>query len=109
MLNLVKPRYVMPFHGDFKRLRLHAQLAEAVGVPPEDIFQGDNGLPLEIDERGARFGKPEQSGMIFVDGVEIGDMADVALRDRGCSRPTASSSSSSRSPSRTAARSPIPR
>ena len=82
MLNLVKPRYVMPFHGDFKRLRLHAQLAEAVGVPPEDIFQGDNGLPLDIDERRARFGKPEQSGMIFVDGVEIGDMADVALRDR---------------------------
>jgi ribonuclease J len=82
MLNLVKPRYVMPFHGDFKRLRLHAQLAEAVGVPPEDIFQGENGLPLDIDERRARFGAPEQSGMIFVDGVEIGDMADVALRDR---------------------------
>jgi ribonuclease J len=82
MLNLTKPKYVMPFHGDFKRLRLHAQLAEAVGVPPEDIFQGDNGLPLEIDSRGARFGNPEQSGMIFVDGVELGDMADVALRDR---------------------------
>ena len=82
MLNLVKPRYVMPFHGDFKRLRLHAELAEAVGVAPEDIFQGDNGLPLDIDERGARFGEREQAGMIFVDGVEIGDMADVALRDR---------------------------
>jgi ribonuclease J len=82
MLNLVKPRYVMPFHGDFKRLRLHAQLAEAVGIAPEDTFQGENGLPLDIDERGARFGSHEQSGMVFVDGVEIGDMADVALRDR---------------------------
>lgn len=82
MLNLVKPRYVMPFHGDFKRLRLHAQLAEAVGVAPEDVFQGDNGLPLDIDSRGARFGAKEQSGMIFVDGVELGEMADVALRDR---------------------------
>jgi ribonuclease J len=82
MLNLVKPRYVMPFHGDFKRLRMHAQLAEAVGIAPEDTFQGENGLPLDIDERGARFGSHEQSGMIFVDGVEIGDMADVALRDR---------------------------
>jgi ribonuclease J len=82
MLNLTKPRYVMPFHGDFKRLRLHAQLAEAVGIAPEDIFQGDNGLPLEIDERGARFGAREQAGMVFVDGVEIGDMTDVALRDR---------------------------
>jgi ribonuclease J len=82
MLNLVKPRYVMPFHGDFKRLRIHAQLAEAVGVHPRDIFQGDNGLPLDIDERGARFTERVQAGMIFVDGVEIGDMADVALRDR---------------------------
>jgi ribonuclease J len=82
MLNLVKPRYVMPFHGDFKRMRLHAQLAEAVGIAPEDIFQGDNGLPLDIDPRGARFGERQQSGMVFVDGVEIGDMADVALRDR---------------------------
>jgi ribonuclease J len=82
MLNLVKPRYVMPFHGDFKRLRMHAQLAEAVGVAPEDIFQGDNGLPLDIDERGARFGSREQAGMTFVDGVEIGELADVALRDR---------------------------
>jgi ribonuclease J len=82
MLNLVQPRYVMPFHGDFKRLRLHSQLAEAVGIAPEDIFQGDNGLPLDLDARGARFGEHEQSGMVFVDGVEIGDMADVALRDR---------------------------
>jgi ribonuclease J len=82
MLNLVKPRYVMPFHGDFKRMRMHTQLAEAVGIPPEDVFQGDNGLPLDIDRRGARFGERQQSGMVFVDGVEIGDMADVALRDR---------------------------
>src|ERR1700728_1267965 len=61
MLNLTKPRYVMPFHGDFKRLRLHAQLAEAVGIEPDDVFQGENGLPLDIDERGARFKEHEQS------------------------------------------------
>ncbi|HWC87205.1 MAG TPA: ribonuclease J [Solirubrobacteraceae bacterium] len=82
MLNLVRPRYVLPAHGDFKRIQLHAQLAEAVGIEPEAIFKGENGLPLEIDARGARFGEPEQSGMIFVDGVDIGDPADVALRDR---------------------------
>jgi ribonuclease J len=82
MLNLVKPRYVMPFHGDFKRIRLHSQLAEAVGIDSARIFGGANGLPLEIDERGARFADKEQSGMIFVDGVDIGDVADVALRDR---------------------------
>jgi ribonuclease J len=82
MLNLLRPRYVMPAHGDHKRLHLHAQLAEAVGVDSERIFEGENGLPLQIDGRGARFGEREQSGMIFVDGVDIGDPADVALRDR---------------------------
>jgi ribonuclease J len=82
MLNLVKPRYVLPVHGDHKRIHLHAQLADAVGIHPDDVFQGENGLPLEIDSQGARFGEREQSGMIFVDGVDIGDPADVALRDR---------------------------
>jgi ribonuclease J len=82
MLNLVKPRYVMPFHGDFKRIRLHSQLAESVGIDSDDIFRGENGLPLEIDQRGARWGDKEQAGMIFVDGVEVGDVTDVALRDR---------------------------
>jgi ribonuclease J len=82
MLNLVRPRYVMPAHGDYKRLHLHGKLAEAVGIDPDNIFRGENGLPLEIDARGARFGAPEQAGMIFVDGVDIGDPADVALRDR---------------------------
>src|SRR3954466_126239 len=82
MLNLVKPRYVMPFHGDFKRIRMHGQLAEAVGVEPDCIFRGQNGLPLELDGAGARFGDRERSGRLFVDGMEIGDPADVALRDR---------------------------
>ncbi len=82
MLNLVRPRYVMPIHGDHKRIHLHGQLAEAVGIDPDNIFRGNNGLPLEIDEHEARFGEPEQSGMIFVDGVDIGDPSDVALRDR---------------------------
>jgi ribonuclease J len=82
MLNLTQPRYVMPFHGDYRRLQLHGKLAEAVGIDPEDIFRGRNGLPLEITERGARFGEPERAGLIFVDGVDIGDPEDIALRDR---------------------------
>jgi ribonuclease J len=82
MLNLVKPRYVLPVHGDYKRIHLHAQLADAVGIDPEDVFSGENGLPLEIDSHGAGFAEPERAGMIFVDGVDIGDPADVALRDR---------------------------
>jgi ribonuclease J len=82
MLNLTRPRYVMPFHGDHKRIHLHGRLAEAVGIDADNIFKGENGLPLELDGKGARFAKPERSGMIFVDGVDIGDPADVALRDR---------------------------
>ena len=82
MLNLLRPRYVLPMHGDYKRMHLHAQLAAAVGIEPEAVFAGENGLPLEIDAAGAHFGEPEESGMIFVDGVDIGDPADVALRDR---------------------------
>jgi ribonuclease J len=83
MLNLLKPRYVLPVHGDHKRIHLHAELAAAVGIEPDRVFRGENGLPLEIDGRGhAEFAEREQSGMIFVDGVDIGDPADVALRDR---------------------------
>jgi ribonuclease J len=82
MINLTRPRYVMPVHGDFRRVQLHAGLAEAVGVAPARIFRTDNGLPLEIDADGARLGDRQRSGMVFVDGLEIGDVADVALRDR---------------------------
>jgi ribonuclease J len=82
MLNLVRPRYVVPAHGDHKRIHMHGQLAQAVGVAPDAVFKLENGLPLEIDGRGARVAAAERSGMIFVDGVDIGDPADVALRDR---------------------------
>jgi ribonuclease J len=82
MLNLTKPRYVMPVHGDYKRLRLHAELAEAVGIEGERIFQGRNGLPLEVDGEGAGFGEDIHAGVIYVDGVNIGEPDDAALRDR---------------------------
>jgi len=82
MLNLTKPRYVMPVHGDHKRLRLHAELAEAVGVEPGNIFRGRNGLPLEVNGDGAAFGEDIHAGTMYVDGVNIGDPDDAALRDR---------------------------
>jgi ribonuclease J len=82
MLNLTKPRFVMPVHGDHKRLRLHGELAEAVGVDKESIFRGRNGLPLEVDESSARFGEDVHAGVMYVDGVNIGEPDDAALRDR---------------------------
>jgi ribonuclease J len=82
MLNLTKPRFVFPFHGDHKRLRLHGDLAEAVGVEREDIFTGRNGLALELDRDGASFGEDVHASMIFVDGVAVGEPDEFALRDR---------------------------
>lgn len=82
MLNLTRPKYVLPVHGDHKRLRLHAELAEAVGIDGDRIFQGRNGLPLEIDADGAGFGEDIHAGVIYVDGVNIGEPDDAALRDR---------------------------
>jgi ribonuclease J len=82
MLNLTKPRYVLPVHGDHKRLRLHAGLAQSVGIASENTFMGSNGVALELDESGARLGEDVGAGMIFVDGVDIGEPDDVALRDR---------------------------
>lgn len=82
MLNLTRPRNVMPVHGDYKRLRLHARLAESVGIGSDRIFQSRNGVPLEIDSAGASLGEDLGAGMIFVDGLELGEPDDVALRDR---------------------------
>ncbi|HXQ88358.1 MAG TPA: ribonuclease J [Solirubrobacterales bacterium] len=82
MLNLTRPKYVLPVHGDHKRLRLHSELAEAVGIGSERIFQGRNGVPLEVDQSGAEFGEDIHAGVIYVDGVNIGEPDDAALRDR---------------------------
>ena len=110
MLNLTKPRYVMPVHGDHKRLRLHAELAEAVGIDPENIFQGRNGLPLGVDADGAalRRGHPRRrrcTSTASTSATPTTPPCATAAR----SPPTASSSSSSRSPPTTAASSPTPR
>jgi ribonuclease J len=82
MLNLTRPRYLLPVHGDHMRIRLHGELGEAVGIPRERIFRGDNGIPLDIDERGARLAEPVRAGMVFIDGIDLGDPTESALRDR---------------------------
>lgn len=82
MLNLTKPKYVMPVHGDYQRIRLHSALAQSVGVPEENIFRCRNGLPLEIGPNGAAIGEEQTSGVIYVDGVELADPNDASLRDR---------------------------
>ena len=82
MLNLTHPRYVMPVHGDYKRMLLHGR-ARRGGRRAGRAHLPRRERPAAGDRRARRArGRPEPSGMVFVDGVDIGDVADVALRDR---------------------------
>lgn len=82
MLNMIRPRYFMPIHGEYRHLAFHAQLAEKVGIPRENIFILENGDILEITEDGARKNGKVNSGMVFIDGRGISGVEDVVLRDR---------------------------
>jgi len=82
MLNLVRPRYFVPIHGEYRQLAHHLHLACSVGIAAENVFQLENGQTLEIDRHGARRGEPIPAGRVFVDGKGIGDISDIVLRDR---------------------------
>lgn len=82
MLNMVRPRYFMPVHGEYRHLVYHSRLAEKVGIPIENIFILENGEILEISEEGARKNGRINSGRIFIDGKGVGDVEDMVLRDR---------------------------
>jgi ribonuclease J len=82
ILGLVRPRSVMPVHGEFRMLAAHAQLAREGGVPDDRIVLADNGAVVELSDGGARIVDHVQAGMTFVDGLGVGDVHDVALRDR---------------------------
>jgi len=82
MLNLAKPEFFVPIHGEMRHLAAHARLAEAVGVPADSVFILDNGDCLEIDEEEARLAERVESGVVYVDGLSVGDLGQVVLRDR---------------------------
>ena len=82
MLNLVKPKFFMPVHGEHRHLYFHAELARAVGIPDENIFLMENGDVLELDADHAEITGKVQAGMILVDGFAMGDFHDLILRDR---------------------------
>jgi ribonuclease J len=82
MLNLVQPTFFMPIHGETRHLAAHAGLAEEVGMFDEDVFILENGACLEIDEDGARVGASVEHGVVYVDGLGVGDVGNVVLRDR---------------------------
>jgi ribonuclease J len=82
IISLLRPKAVMPVHGEFRMLAAHAQLARESGIPEEGIILAENGSVVELSEHGARIVDQVQAGMTFVDGLGVGDVHDVALRDR---------------------------
>ena len=82
MLNMVKPKYFIPVHGEYRHLVYHSNLAEKVGIPKENIFILENGEALEIADTGAAKNGRVNSGRIFIDGKGVGDVEDMVLRDR---------------------------
>ena len=82
IISLLRPKAVMPVHGEFRMLAAHAQLAREGGIPEEGIILAENGSVIELSESGARIVDQVPAGMTFVDGLGVGDVHDVALRDR---------------------------
>lgn len=82
MMGIIKPKYFIPVHGEQKHIRKHAQLAESMGIPKENIFIADNGVQVEMNELWMKKGESIPSGQVFVDGSGVGDVGDVVLRDR---------------------------
>jgi ribonuclease J len=82
MLALLRPRSVMPIHGEYRMLTTHGRLARDAGVPPERVVLAENGSVVELDGRGARLAGTVPAGVAFVDGLAVGDIKDSSLRDR---------------------------
>jgi len=80
--SLVKPKYFIPVHGEFSHLRQHAILAESLGMTKDNIFIAKIGDTIEFSESGAKFGKTVPSGATLIDGLGIGDVGNIVLRDR---------------------------
>lgn len=82
LMALLKPKYVMPIHGEERHLFANKEIAEFMGISPENIFVSSVGRVLEIDKKGARFAGEVPSGKVLVDGAGVGDIGAVVLRDR---------------------------
>jgi ribonuclease J len=82
ILSLVKPRFFVPVHGEYRHLSLHARLAESVGIPEDNIFVLEDGDVLELNANSARRSGKVGSGHVYVDGLSVGDIGGVVLRTR---------------------------
>ena len=82
LLSVVKPKYFVPIHGEYRHLSQHARLAESIGIPRESIFVMEDGEVLEIEPKNARLAGRVTSSNVYVDGLSVGDIGTVVLRDR---------------------------
>ena len=82
ILDLVRPKYFVPAHGEIRHLNKHKEIAVSMGTPEENVFVMNNGDVLEISQRGARIAGQEAAGDVLVDGLGIGDVGNIVLRDR---------------------------
>jgi ribonuclease J len=83
MINLVKPQYLIPIHGELRHLRQHAVLAQEIGVPEENIMVIENGHVLELSAEGdLELGERIPGGYVFVDGARVGDVGPSVVRER---------------------------
>lgn len=80
--SLVKPQFFMPVHGEYRHLQQHANLAQKLGMPEENIFISENGRVLEMTAGSAKLGGTVVSGRVLVDGLGVGDVGSIVLRDR---------------------------
>ncbi|WP_237266784.1 ribonuclease J [Thermoclostridium stercorarium] len=79
---LVRPKFFMPVHGEYRHLKQHANLAQSLGMPEENIFIMENGQVLELSQRKAQIAGTVQAGSILIDGLGVGDVGNIVLRDR---------------------------
>ena len=82
IISLAKPKYFIPVHGEYKQLRAHAETAKQMGIPAENIFILENGKTLEVNKKDAKITTSVPSGKILVDGLGVGDVGNIVLRDR---------------------------
>jgi len=82
MLNMIRPRYLIPVHGEYRHLVQHAKIAEKLGMPRKNVFVVENGTIMEFNAKNARVVSNIGAGKVMVDGLGIGDVGNVVLRDR---------------------------
>jgi ribonuclease J len=82
MLNLIKPKFFLPIHGEFRMQKAHSRLAQTVGVNANNIFIIENGDVVELEKRKARMSRKVNAGNVFIDGSGVCDVGNIVLRDR---------------------------